>query len=192
MSLPRKAWLDALAAALDEEALVVASLGANARYMPHLPIRAAHFALCDAMGAAIPLALGMALAKPVRPVVALEGDGSLVMNLGALATVGAARPRNLTILLFDNRHYESSGGQSLPRVQDADGPLVEFVAVARASRMAIAARLEHASELAPALARSRDAGPAFYVLPTAYDPNEPIPPYSERPDEIRLNFARRV
>ena len=192
MSVPRKAWLDALAATLGEDALVVASLGANARYMPHLPMRAAHFALCDAMGAAIPLALGMALARPMRPVVALEGDGSLMMNLGTLATVGAARPRNLTILLFDNRHYESSGGQSLPHVEDVDGPLVEFVAVARASRIPIAARLEQASDLAPALERSRDAGPGLYVLPTAYDPNEPIPPYSERPDEIRLNFARRV
>ena len=192
MSVPRKAWLDALAATQGEEALVVASLGANARYMPHLPMRAAHFALCDAMGAAIPLALGMALAKPTGPVVALEGDGSLIMNLGTLATVGAAAPRNLTILLFDNRHYESSGGQTLPRVDGADGPLVDFVAVALASRIQIAARLEAVSDLATALRRVRDAGPALYVLPTAYDPNEPIPPYSERPDEIRLNFARRV
>lgn len=192
MSVPRKAWLDALAAALGDEALVVASLGANARYMPHLPMRAAHFALCDAMGAAIPLALGMALVKPARPVVALEGDGSLVMNLGALATVGAAGPRNLTILLFDNRHYESSGGQSLPRAADADAPLVEFVAVARASRVPSAARLARASDLPAVLDRARVPGPAFYVLPTAYDPTEPIPPYSERPDEIRLNFSRRI
>ena len=190
MSVVRKAWLDALAATLDEDALVVASLGANARYMPHLPIRAAHFALCDAMGAAIPLALGMALAKPSRPVVALEGDGSLTMNLGTLATVAAARPANLTILLFDNRHYESSGGQALPGTTDTDGPMVDFVAVARASRIPVAANLEAVIDLAPALARA--TGPAFYVLPTAYDPHEPIPPYSERPDEICVNFARRM
>jgi phosphonopyruvate decarboxylase len=192
VTVPRRAWLDVLAAALGPEALVVASLGANARYMPHLPMRAAHFALCDAMGAAIPLALGMAVARPASPVVALEGDGSLMMNLGTLATVGAARPSNLTILLFDNRHYESSGGQSLPRRPDVDGPLVDFVAVARAARIPIAAGLEGASDLAPALEPSRNAGPAFYVLPTTYDPHEPIPPYSERPDEIRLQFARRL
>ena len=126
MSVSRKAWLDALAATLDDDALVVASLGANARYMPHLPMRAPHFALCDAMGAAIPLALGMALARADRQVIALEGDGSLLMNLGTLATIGASAPRNLTVLLFDNRHYESSGGQDLPRVE------VDLVTMARA------------------------------------------------------------
>ncbi|HYE91102.1 MAG TPA: thiamine pyrophosphate-dependent enzyme [Terriglobales bacterium] len=200
MSVPRKAWLDVLAATLGADALVVASLGANARYMPHLPIKAAHFALCDAMGAAIPLALGMALAKPERPVIALEGDGSLMMALGTLATVGAAAPRNLTILLFENHHYESSGGQDLPKVEGERGSgvagppssMIDFVAVARASRVPIAERVDAASALAKALERARTAGPAFYLLPTAYDPDEAIPPYSERPDEIRLNFARRL
>ena len=186
MTVPRTAWLDALAAALDAQALVVAGLGANARYLPHLPIKAAHFAMCDAMGASIPLALGMALAKPDRQVISLEGDGSLLMNLGTLATVGATAVLNLTILLFDNRHYESSGGQDLPRVE------VDLVAIARAAGVPIAERVADAGALAPALARARGAGPAFYLLPTAFDPTEAIPPYSERPDEIRLNFARRL
>jgi sulfopyruvate decarboxylase subunit beta len=184
VKMARKAWLDALVTALGDDAVIVASLGANARYMPHLAVKGPHFDLCDAMGAAIPLALGMALACPDRPVVALEGDGSLMMNLGTLATVGAAGARNLTMLLFDNRHYESSGGQNLPRVE------VDFVTVARASRIPIAERLETPGALAAALGRG--GGPAFYLLPTAYDANEPIPPYSERPDEIRLNFARRI
>jgi phosphonopyruvate decarboxylase len=186
VTIPRKAWLDALVATLDAQALVVAGLGANARYLPHLPIKAAHFAMCDAMGAAIPVALGMALAKPDRQVISLEGDGSLLMNLGTLATVGAMSGRNLTILLFDNRHYESSGGQDLPKVE------VDLVAIARAARIPITERLQDAGALAPALARARNAGPAFYLLPTAFDPHEPIPPYSERPDEIRLNFSRRL
>ena len=182
--IPRKAWLDALVATLDERALIVAGLGANARYMPHLPVKSAHFDMCDAMGAAIPVGLGMALAKPDRRVVALEGDGSMLMNLGCLSTVGAAAAPNLTILLFDNRHYESSGGQDLPKVE------VDLVAIARAARIPVAERLADATALPAALSR-RD-GPAFYLLPTRFDPNEAIPPYSERPDEIRLNFARRV
>jgi thiamine pyrophosphate-dependent acetolactate synthase large subunit-like protein len=186
MTVPRKAWLDALAAAADAETIVVAGLGANARYLPHLPMRAPHFALCDAMGAAIPLALGMALARADRHVIALEGDGSLLMNLGTLATLGATAPRNLTVLLFDNRHYESSGGQDLPRGH------VDFVAMARAAGLPLAERVESAAALDPALASALGAGPAFYLLPTTYDPTEPIPPYSDRPDEIRLNFARRL
>jgi sulfopyruvate decarboxylase subunit beta len=188
MTTARKAYLDALAAALDSERdLLVVGLGANARYLPHLAVRAPYFALCDAMGAAIPLALGMALARPERGVVVLEGDGSLLMNLGTLATVGAARPPNLTIILFANGHYESSGGQSLPAVD------VDFVAVARALSFSHAERVADAAAFPPALSRARQAGaPALLVLVTAFDPHEPIPSYSERPAEIRLNFARAL
>jgi thiamine pyrophosphate-dependent acetolactate synthase large subunit-like protein len=187
VSVPRRAWLDALVAALDPARdLLVAGLGANARYLPHLPVRAPHFALCDAMGAAIPLGLGMALARPDRRVIALEGDGSLLMSLGTLATVAASGARNLTVCVFVNHHYESSGGQRLPAVQ------VDFAVVGRAAGLATAARVESSGDLAAALARGGTAGPALLVLPTVYDPAEPIPPYSERPDEVRLNFRRAL
>ena len=187
MTTVRRAWLDALVAALDPgHDLLVAGLGANARYLPHVAVRVPHFALCDAMGAAIPLALGMALARPDRRVVALEGDGSLLMNLGTLATVAAANAPNLTMLIFENRHYESSGGQALPPVA------VDFVGVARAAGIPRAERLADEAALSAALARARAAGPALYVLSTAYDPGEPIPPYSERPEEIRVNFVDRL
>lgn len=187
MSVPRRAWLDALVAALDPARdLLVAGLGANARYLPHLPVRVPHFALCDAMGAAIPLALGMALARPDRRVVALEGDGSLLMNLGTLATVAAAGVRNLTACVFVNDHYESSGGQRLPTVR------VDFAAAGRAAGLGLAQRVEAASALPAALAQADATGPALLVLPTVYDPAEPIPPYSERPDAIRLDFRRAM
>src|SRR5919106_5703903 len=117
MTTARKAYLDALVAALvPGRDLLVAGLGANARYLPHMDVPAPCFALCDAMGSAIPLALGMALARPDRRVVALEGDGSLMMNLGTLVTVGAEKPSNLVVIVFRNHHYESSGGQDLPPV----------------------------------------------------------------------------
>lgn len=184
---PRRRWLEALLGQLDPARdLLVAGLGANARYLPHLGVPVPCFALCDAMGAAIPLALGMALARADRRVIALEGDGSLLMNLGTLATVAAAGAGNLTALVFDNRHYESSGGQRLPAVA------VDFALVARAAAFPVAERLGGPGDLAPALARARQRGPGLLVLPTAYDPGEPIPPYSERPDDIRLNFARAL
>jgi phosphonopyruvate decarboxylase len=184
----RRAWLEALLAALDPSRdLVVAGLGANARYLPHLGTRVPHFALCDAMGAAIPLALGMALGRPDRRVVALEGDGSLLMNLGTLATVGAARPANLVVVVFENGHYESSGGQRLPGVR------VDFAAVAGAAGFVLAERLADVAALPAALARvGARRGPAFLAAVTAFDPHEPIPPYSERPAEIRVSFARAL
>lgn len=186
MSVPRRAWLDALVAALDPARdLLVAGLGANARYLPHLPVRAPHFALCDAMGAAIPLGLGMALARPDRRVIALEGDGSLLMNLGTLATVAASGARNLTACVFVNHHYESSGGQRLPAVR------ADFAAVGRAAGLPTAERVAGAGDLPAALARAA-AGPALLVLPTVYDHDEAVPPYSERPEEIRVNFSRAL
>lgn len=188
MSTPRRGYLESLVAGLDpRHDLLVAGLGANARYLPHLGATGPCLALCDAMGTAIPLALGMALACPGREVVALEGDGSLLMALGTLATVGAARPPNLTILLFENGHYESSGGQDLPAVR------VDFVQVARAARLAVAERVDGVDRFADAFQRARaSAGPRFLVLDTVFDPAEPIPPYSDRPDEIRVDFARRL
>lgn len=188
MKTARRAWLEALVAALDPQRdLVVAGLGANARYLPHLGVRVPHFALCDAMGAAIPLGLGMALARPDRRVVVLEGDGSLLMNLGTLVTVGAARPANLLAVVFDNGRYESSGGQALPEVR------VDFVTIARAVAFAVAERVADAAALPAALARGwGSGGPGLLVLPTVFDRTESIPPYSERPAEIRVNFARAL
>ena len=68
---PRRHYLETLVRALDPERdLLVAGLGANARYLPHLEVPVPYVALCDAMGAAIPLALGMALARPQMRVTA--------------------------------------------------------------------------------------------------------------------------
>ncbi len=179
---PRRAYLEALLAALGEDEILVSCLGANARYLAEMRPRCGTFALCDSMGAAIPLGLGMALARPERRVTALEGDGSLLMNLGVLPTVAAAAPPNLNLLLFVNRRYESSGGQPLPPVA------LDFAGVARASglRAEAVATLE---EFRAALARLRAQGPGLLVLDTAFDPAEPIPPYRDRPADVRVQFA---
>ena len=184
----RRRYLEGLVGTLDPERdLLVAGLGANARYLPHLQTSVPYMALCDAMGAAIPLALGMALARPEKRVMALEGDGSLLMNLGTLATVAAARAGNLTVMLFENAHYESSGGQALPSVA------VDWAGAARASGLAQVAQVDDPEAMLAALARTRqEPGPALLVLRTVFDPQETVPPYSERPDAIRLNFVRAL
>src|SRR5918995_7510842 len=78
------------------------------------------------MGGASTLGLGIALARPNRRVVVLDGDGSLLMQLGSLATVAGARPRNLTHLLFKNGVYHTSGAQEIP-----GGIAVDFVMMAK-------------------------------------------------------------
>src|SRR5262250_2081092 len=78
------------------------------------------------MGGASSLGLGLALAMPRRRVVVFDGDGSLLMQLGSLATIAGARPRNLTHLLFKNGVYHTSGAQEIP-----GGLTVDFVQMAK-------------------------------------------------------------
>src|SRR5262244_2663139 len=78
------------------------------------------------MGGASSLGLGLALAIPERRVIVFDGDGSLLMQLGTLATIAGARPRNLTHLLFKNGVYHTSGAQEIP-----GGLTVDFVQMAK-------------------------------------------------------------
>jgi thiamine pyrophosphate-dependent acetolactate synthase large subunit-like protein len=81
----------------------------------------------SAMGGAVPLGLGIALARPDKEIVVLSGDGSLLMNLGSLATVAASGATNFTIVVIDNGVYEVTGGQPTP---GAKAP-VDFTMVAQ-------------------------------------------------------------
>lgn len=70
-----------------------------------------NFYLWGAMGGAAMVGMGLALAQPDRPVAVITGDGEQLMGIGALATIGAHRPPNLTIVVLDNRHYGETGMQ---------------------------------------------------------------------------------
>jgi phosphonopyruvate decarboxylase len=89
------------------------------------------------MGGASAMGLGLALARPDRRVVVFDGDGSLLMQLGSLATIAGAQPRNLTHLVFKNGVYHTSGSQEIP-----GGLQVDFVAMAKGAgyRQAYAVR----------------------------------------------------
>jgi thiamine pyrophosphate-dependent acetolactate synthase large subunit-like protein len=72
------------------------------------------------MGLACPIALGVALAQPQRRCIALEGDGSLLMQVGCLATIAMLEPKNLAIVVMDNRSYQITGGQPTATASGAD------------------------------------------------------------------------
>ena len=73
--------------------------------------RPQNFYMLGSMGLTVPIALGVAIAQPQRHVLALEGDGSLLMQLGCLATVAVRAPNNLTIVVWDNGIYQITGSQ---------------------------------------------------------------------------------
>ena len=93
-----------------EHSVVVTIMGAVAAEMQSLGHRPNFFYLQHAMGLASSVGLGIALARPELPVVVLDGDGSLLMNLGGLTTLARYRPRNLIHVVFDNESLLSVGG----------------------------------------------------------------------------------
>ena len=93
--------------------------------------RPQNFYMLGSMGLAIPIALGVAIAQPNRHAIALEGDGSLLMQLGCLATVAAQAPKNLTMIVWDNGVYQITGSQPTATSATAD-----LVAIARGSGLA--------------------------------------------------------
>jgi len=93
--------------------------------------RPQNFYMLGSMGLAIPIALGVAIAQPQRKVIALEGDGSLLMMLGCLTTVGTRQPENLIIIVMDNGAYEITGGQETAAAHGTD-----LAAIARGAGIA--------------------------------------------------------
>jgi sulfopyruvate decarboxylase subunit beta len=93
-----------------EDCAVVTIMGAVAAELYSLGHRANFFYLEHAMGLASSVGLGIALAQPERKVVVIDGDGSVLMNLGGLTTLARSRPKNLVHLIFDNETLLSVGG----------------------------------------------------------------------------------
>jgi sulfopyruvate decarboxylase subunit beta len=93
-----------------ENQIVVTIMGAVAAELQSIGHRPNFFYLQHAMGLASSMGLGIALSKPDRLVVVLDGDGSILMNLGGLTTLARYRPRNLVHVVFDNESLLSVGG----------------------------------------------------------------------------------
>ena len=120
-----------LVARLTHEEAVVGGIGNTNFELWASGQRPQNFYMLGSMGLAIPIAMGVALAQPERQVFALEGDGSLLMQLGALGTVAAAGLKNLAIIVFDNGAYQITGSQPTLTSQGCD-----LVAVARGAGLA--------------------------------------------------------
>ena len=95
-----------------KDAVVVGGLGASTYDIAAAGDHDRNFYLWGAMGGAVMIGLGVALAQPKLPVVVITGDGEMLMGMGSLATVGLQQPKNLTIVVLDNEVYGETGGQA--------------------------------------------------------------------------------
>ncbi|KRP89096.1 hypothetical protein AOQ72_01635 [Bradyrhizobium yuanmingense] len=123
-----------LIAKLKHEEAVIGGIGNTNFDLWAAGHRPQNFYMLGSMGLAFPIALGVALAQPDRRVFALEGDGSLLMQLGALSTIAALKPKNLTMIVMDNGIYQITGAQPTPAANVAD-----IVAIAIGSGLASSA-----------------------------------------------------
>jgi thiamine pyrophosphate-dependent acetolactate synthase large subunit-like protein len=103
-----------------KEALVVGGLGASTYDIAAAGDHARNFYLWGAMGGAVMIGLGLALAQPELPVAVITGDGEILMGMGSLATVGLQKPANLSIVVLDNECYGETGGQMSHTASSAD------------------------------------------------------------------------
>ena len=181
--------LDALRAIYPdlEQSIVVTIMGAVAAELQSIGHRPNFFYLLHAMGLASSVGLGIALSRPDSPVVVLDGDGSVLMNLGGLTTLARYRPRNLVHVVFDNESLLSVGGFPTATSTGSD-----LAAIARGAGVPRTATVRTLEEFQQAFADARRAGD----LTTLVAKVEAIGPPTYITDlsllENRYQFARHL
>ena len=141
-----------------KDAVVVGGLGASTYDITAAGDHDRNFYLWGAMGGAVMIGLGIALAQPKLPVVVITGDGEMLMGMGSLATVGLQKPGNLSIIVLDNEVYGETGGQA-----SHTGVSTDLVGIARCCGIADARNLATMAEIEAFAAQMHDisSGPRF-------------------------------
>ena len=171
-----------------DDALVVPSLGNAGLNLFNVGERPGNFYLRNAMGSACSVGLGVAMACPGQPVIILDGDGSLLMNLGSLATEAWRKTPNLIHICWDNRVYQMTGGQPTATSGAADlASIAEGAGFARTARVETLAAFEQAIEEA-----LRGEGPWFIHALVKDERAERSPDSPKSPSRIRDHFMAGV
>jgi thiamine pyrophosphate-dependent acetolactate synthase large subunit-like protein len=146
--------------------------------------RPQNFYMLGSMGLATPIALGVALAQPQRKVFALDGDGSILMQLGALGTVAAEACKNLAIIIWDNGLYQITGSQKTLTASGTD-----LVAMAKGAGIAQSYWATDETHFGSLIERTlREDGPWF--IAARIDGEKPAGTTERDPVKIRLNFMQ--
>jgi len=149
------------------DAVVVSGLGSPTYDVAAVSPSERNYYLWGAMGGAAMMGLGLALAKPELHVIVVTGDGEALMGMGSLATIGAIKPANLTILVLDNEHYGETGMQQSHLAMGVD-----LCAVAVACGLTPASRVTNEAELQFAAGKIHQTGAPKFVQ-VKVDPETP-------------------
>jgi sulfopyruvate decarboxylase subunit beta len=173
-------------AAVAGDALVVSSAGAmtlewNALHPSDSNFRVRTLGLCSS------IALGMALGLPRRKVIALDGDGSLLMNLNSLATIARMQPNNLTHIVFDNEVYEASGSK-----KTATGTGTDLVGVARAAGIKNSLWANSGEAFTLAVTSAMKGGELCFIGAKVTTERTQVPPFPIDEVENKYRFIRHI
>jgi thiamine pyrophosphate-dependent acetolactate synthase large subunit-like protein len=148
--------------------------------------RPQNFYMLGSMGLTIPIAFGVAIAQPQRHVIALEGDGSLLMQLGCLATVAMRAPKNLTMVVWDNGIYQITGNQPTASATTAD-----LIAIARGAGLAKSAWAADEDDFDRLFVSAlKDGGPSLIAARIDHEPA--VGATDRDPVQIRERFMRGI
>ena len=173
-----------LVARLRREEAVIGGIGNNNFDLWASGGRPQNFYMLGSMGLACPIALGVALAQPQRRVIAIEGDGSILMQLGALGTIAMLGPRNLIVVIMDNGSYQITGVQPTLTATCTD-----IVAVARGAGLAHSAWAADEQDFEQRVERAlAEEGP--WLIAARIDAEPPAAETERDPAQIRDRFMR--
>lgn len=181
----RSDYLRAIQDVVGEQDLLVATTGYTGRELYALDDRSNQFYMVGSMGCASSFSLGLALAQPARRIYVLDGDGALLMRMGALSTIGYQRPSNLVHILLDNQCHESTGGQSTVAHS------VDFCAIAAACGYAATHRVNNSAALAALLQAPAD-GLSFIHVRMRPGVPEDLPRPSVTPEQVARRLSAHI
>jgi phosphonopyruvate decarboxylase len=169
-----------------ESTVLLASTGFCGRELYAIDDRPNHLYMVGSMGCVLPLALGLALARPDIRVIALDGDGAALMRLGAFATAGAYGPANLWHLLLDNGVHDSTGGQATV------SPRVSFAEMAAACGYASSLETSELARISSWLTERPIDGARFARLFIRSGTPSDLPRPSVTPVEVKTRLMRHI
>jgi sulfopyruvate decarboxylase subunit beta len=153
------------------DAIVVGTMTPNRYWESVSQKRDLDLPIFGAMGKASSVALGLALAQPNKKVVALDGDGALLMNLGTLVTIAGMEPKNLVHFVFEDGVYFTTGSQPVPGAGKFN-----LAGMAREAGYKESYQFDNLEDLASELPGIMDSqGPVFVCLKVNHD--NPVPPF---------------
>jgi sulfopyruvate decarboxylase subunit beta len=182
----REKAIEAVFSKLPQDALVICANGHIGREAHRVNDRLGNFYMIGSMGLAASIGLGVALTRPERLVVILDGDGNVLMGMGTLASVVANKPKRFLHVCLDNAEYTSTGGQK------TISGVVKLEDVARGAGYAHAERAKDLTALARAVEGGlKKSGPTFILAEVAAgEPADLAPRVKHEPPEMVNRFRK--